>query len=559
MLALPAASPRVVIDALRRRFKTNPKGTAVIAAACLALLRYVWRMYRLRPRNVPRPPGHWLFGNLPEILQALKENTHLDFIADQMMEFKVRTFLGKFPFSPWMVVTTDPRNVEHILKTNFENYDKGEWMCVKLLELLGHGIFNVDGPSWYMQRKTASKMFTQNLFKEHIWVVVNRNSKKLRSILTRSAKKADGGSRSAEPVNVFDLLNRFTLDTIGEIGFGKCIGALEDPSSPFLKAFDKAQSITFLRVFNPLWWPMRKLSALAERDSAMYFKLLDDYSVGVVRELRANLDSSCGKQGGVNWQDLEARKSFLGLFMEGAKKQGEELTEEQCRDLVLNFLIAGRDTTAQALSWTIFLLTQNPDVEAKARKEILSVCGANGPSYDDMGSLPYLNAVLHEALRLKPSVPLDTKIAVKDDVWPDGSVIPRTTMVVYNIYGMGRDEQLWGPDAREFKPERWLAMKEPPSNYAYPVFNAGPRECLGRRLAIVEMKACLAMLLPAMTFKLAKPADEVKADTMLTIGMYGGLPCYVELLESDENDVRSNASTAARSDSESAPCVDDEA
>merc|ERR1719359_690521 len=135
-----------------------------------------------------------------------------------------------------------------------------------------------------------------------------------------------------------------------------------------------------MRAFNPFWWPMRKLHIMNECDSARTFKLLDDYSVNVVRELRRSLDSTGKQQSvGVNWQDLEARKSFLGLFMEGARQQGEELNEQQCRDHVLNFLIAGRDTTAQALSWTIFLLTQHPEVEAKARKEILEVCGTSEP------------------------------------------------------------------------------------------------------------------------------------------------------------------------------------
>merc|ERR1712232_130104 len=92
---------------------------------------------------------------------------------------------------------------------------------------------------------------------------------------------------------------------------------------------------------------------------------------------------------------------------------------------------------------------------------------------------------------------------------------------------MGRDTAIWGEDAEVFRPERWMEMEEVPSSYHYPVFNAGPRECLGKRLAMVEMKACLAMLLPHLSMKLAIPADDVTADAQLTIGMAAGLPCYV--------------------------------
>merc|ERR1712190_92205 len=105
-------------------------------------------------------------------------------------------------------------------------------------------------------------------------------------------------------------------------------------------------------------------------------------------------------------------------------------------------------------------------------------------------------ATLSEALRLYPSVPLDIKVATRSDTWPDGTFVPAGSVIMYNIYAMGRDISIWGADAAAFRPERWLEMKQVPSNYDYAVFNAGPRECLGRRLALVEMKACMATLLP---------------------------------------------------------------
>merc|ERR1719188_1961307 len=117
-------------------------------------------------------------------------------------------------------------------------------------------------------------------------------------------------------------------------------------------------------------------------------------------------------------------------------------------------------------------------------------------------------------------------------------------MIMYNIYAMGRDPSLWGKDADTFRPERWLEMKEPPSSYTYVVFNAGPRECLGKRLALVEMKACLATLLPCLSFKLAVPADQITSDASLTIGMNSGLPCYIaRFTEKSEASSAASAST----------------
>jgi cytochrome P450 len=452
-----------------------------------------------------------------------------------------KTFAMKPPFQSWSVVTTCPKNLEYVLKTNFENYPKGQTFQGRLQELLGGGIFNADGHDWHKQRKISSHMFTANLFKEHIWMVVRRNARKLRDIV----ESAD----PAVPVDLFSLMNRFTLDTVGEIGFGKCIGSLEDPSSPFLESFDKAQQITFFRFRNPFWKLMRFLGVGSERETHEHFGRLDAFSRTIVRELCLAINQENGKS--VGWADLEASKSFLGLHLDDAKKRGETLSEDHLRDLVLNFLIAGRDTTAQALSWTFYCLSGNPEAEAAARREVVDVCGVRGPTYDDLHRLPYLHAIVSEVLRLYPSVPLDTKRCLADDTLPDGTFVPRGTTVDYNIYSMGRDCSIWGEDALIFRPERWLEMKQPPSNYEYPVFNAGPRECLGRRLAMIEMKTCLAMLLPHVSFRLAVPRDQITPDLQLTIGMYPGLPCFVEKAASKER-LCSNASTTLRSECETA-------
>jgi len=283
---------------------------------------------------------------------------------------------------------------------------------------------------------------------------------------------------------------------------------------------------------------LRWLGLATERDAREHLRLLDEYSRTVVNELRdACAASGAGADGGApcggEGERFDATRSFVGLFLADARKRGQDVSEDYLRDLVLNFLIAGRDTTAQALSWTIFCLATHPAAEEKARQEVIDVRGESGLSYEDLNSLPYLQAVLSEALRLYPSVPVDIKSALEDDTWPDGSKIPAQTSVMYNIYAMGHDPQLWGEDAEAFRPERWLEMAETPDNYHYPVFNGGPRECLGRRLAMVEMKTCLAVLLPELSLKLAVPADQVQHDSQLTLGMGRGLPCYVEVRGSD--------------------------
>jgi len=486
----------------------------------------VWRLYRLQkalPKQCPVVRGHWLWGAWPAYFEAHVKKTQLEFIHDLFMKLG-KTFVLWHPLADHIVMTMDRRNVEYMLKGNFENFQKGPVFRGRNRDLLGDGIFNADGENWYHQRKTTSHMFTTKLFKEHIWAVVRRNAKKVRSILEAVEVECQ--------VDVFSVMNRFTLDSIGEIGFAKSVGSLEDPSSPFLGAFDRAQQNVLFRDLNPLWPVMRFLSVGREGALKHDISLLRAYSRTVVRELSSAIEArEENTEGSVVLANADASKSFVGLFLLDARKRGEQLTEERLCDIVLNFLLAGRDTTAQGLAWTWYHLANHPEVEAKVRKEIADVCRGCEVRYEDLRSFPYMTAVINESMRLSPSVPIDGKMNLKADTLPDGTVLPPGTGVLYVINSQNRDTDLWGADAAVFRPERWLEMTAPPDSYTYPVFNAGPRECLGKRLAMVEMQALIAMVLPHVSLQLAVPAEEITYDAQLTLGMASGLPCYVERLD----------------------------
>jgi len=409
------------------------------------------------------------------------------------------------PLQPVMVCTTDPRNVEHMLKTRFDNYIKGTYFNDRLADLLGSGIFNVDGAAWHSQRKVASQMFTHNKFKTHIWHVVGRNCGKVTQLLLDVPP--------GEVVDLFNVMNRFTLDTIGSVGFARDIGSLDNPETPFLKSFDRAQQIAALRFIAPVWRLTRWLGIGQEGEARGHFRSLQEYSHETVQMLKA--DSSG-----------ETRDSFVGLFVQSAQKHGTSFDDRYLQDLVLNFLIAGRDTTAQSMSWILGLVTQHPEVEQKIVAELERVLGDEPVTFENSSKLTYLQNVINEGLRLHPSVPLDSKVAVADDTLPDGTFMPRGTVLQFSPYAMGRSVELWGEDAEAFRPERW-EHRAPPSPYEYPVFNAGPRECLGKRLAWVEMRACLAQVLRAVRLELAVPWESVRMDFQLTLGMSSGLPCRV--------------------------------
>ena len=382
---------------------------ATVGISCVALglaSATAAALWQRQPKGCSAISGEGLLGVLPRLWAAIRKHNFLDEVT-LMHEQEGNTIFLQFGilrfFVTPLVITRDARNVEYMLKQNFNNFPKGEFFNSIAHDLLGNGIFNVDGEDWVMQRKTASLMFTANRFKNHIWRVVQKNCGKVLDLLRAS----DGD------VDMFNILNRFTLDSIGEIGFGASVGSLENADSPFLTSFDEAQRSLFWRFLFPGWRLLRFLGLGFERKAKIHFKILKEYSRQIILDLSQNLDT-------------EAGDSFVGLFM----KSDPSLSAQFLTDMVLNFLLAGRDTTAQAMSWCLFLLMQSERVQEKVRSEIAEVCGAEGLDYEKLNKLRYLDATLRESLRLYPSVPLDAKVVASADTLPDGTRVPRGAALI---------------------------------------------------------------------------------------------------------------------------------
>jgi len=208
---------------------------------------------------------------------------------------------------------------------------------------------------------------------------------------------------------------------------------------------------------------------------------------------------------------LEERKDLLALFLTGkgadsktvANAPSECMSTVWLRDVVLNFILAGRDTTACTLSWMFFILATNPEIQAKVQAEI---DGKFGPDTKitmasvSASEVPYLHGLLYETLRLYPPVPVDGKEAQADDVLPDGTKIPKHANLDFMVYAMGRNAAVY-PDPETVRPERWIPFKEP-SQYEFPVFQGGPRICLGMNMALFEAKIVALMLLREYSFDL---------------------------------------------------------
>ncbi|KAI7736167.1 hypothetical protein M8C21_015644 [Ambrosia artemisiifolia] len=208
----------------------------------------------------------------------------------------------------------------------------------------------------------------------------------------------------------------------------------------------------------------------------------------------------------------------------------EGVNEELIRDMMISFIMAGRDTTSAAMTWLFYSLAKDIHVEEKLVNEISLF-----DDYDygcDYNKMKYLQACLCETMRLYPPVSWDSKHALNDDLLPDGTPVNAGDRVTYFPYGMGRMESIWGPDRLEFKPDRWLDNKPDESGlkevsvYKYPVFQAGPRVCLGKGMANVQMSYVVGSIVKRFEIRPVRSGEAVYLPS-LTARMDGGFKVVV--------------------------------
>jgi fatty acid omega-hydroxylase len=207
----------------------------------------------------------------------------------------------------------------------------------------------------------------------------------------------------------------------------------------------------------------------------------------------------------------------------------EDFSDDELADQVINFIIAGRDTTSQTLSWALYCLDKNPHVVKKLIEESNGIMGDSKiPTYDQVRALKYANCVFMETLRLYPPVSRNAKVATQDDVLPNGVEIRKGNMIIFSPYSLGRSKNVW-EDPYEFKPERFMDSKEP-SAFKFLAFNAGPRTCLGKTMAELQGVFVLISLLRSYEFKVIDPTSVVSPRS-LSLPMKNGLMCKISKRE----------------------------
>ncbi|KAK1286098.1 hypothetical protein QJS10_CPB20g01579 [Acorus calamus] len=422
------------------------------------------------------------------------------------------------------VYTADPANVEYILKTNFANYGKGKYNYDNMSDLLGDGIFAVDGDKWRHQRKLASHEFSTKVLRDFSSAVFKSNAVKLVGIISDLAS-------SNQAMDIQDLFMRSTLDSIFKVGFGvelDSLSGLNEEGRRFAKAFDESSELILRHYIDFTWKIKRFFNIGSEAKLRKNVQVLDDLVYRVIQQKRESMSKQ--EYNSVKKEDI------LSRFLIESEKDPENISDKYLRDIILNFTIAGRDTTAGTLSWFFYILCLHPNIQEKVAAEVKEATSATGdtPIADFaegltekvLDKMQYLLATITETLRLYPAVPEDPKICFSDDTLPDGFTVKKGDMLCYLPYSMGRMKFIWGEDAEVFRPERWFnenGIFRPENPFKFTAFQAGPRICLGKDFAHRQIKIFAAILVHYFTFNLSDENKPVEARTTMTLPINHGL------------------------------------
>ncbi|KAF9925377.1 hypothetical protein FBU30_004816 [Linnemannia zychae] len=412
-------------------------------------------------------------------------------------------------FNTRIVHTANPEAIRHVLQAHTYQYPKTDRVIRVMSTMTGIGLLLAEGDTHKKQRKFFTPVFSHMNIKKMVHTMV-KPAEQLSKIWK---DRINGTSNGSVEINVSKDLSPCILDILGLAAFGHDFKALENPDIPTLRCFDE--------YFNDF---EGELEEVFSKKRALAASGMDD-GIDLISIMLRSAESEFTHKNLLSNEDLLTQaKTFIG---------------------------AGHDTTCMAIVWMLYILSTHPKVQARLRQEFLTQIGRptseskNTLSYDALNGLPYLNVCVKELLRLIPPVPCTSRVATQDDEIL-GYHIPKGTEIWISQATLHTLKSVYGDDAEEFKPERWMDPSELTEEqrrttktvtsdmmWAYIPFLAGPRSCIGSKLALIEIKIVLYYLLCDFEY-FPVPGFKFRKATRISLRPSPGMNLIVKKYEHEE-------------------------
>ncbi|KZV96634.1 cytochrome P450 [Exidia glandulosa HHB12029] len=491
-----------------------------------------WRKSRSPLRDLPHPkePANWIFGHLRVMFSSENNEIQERWVEELGETFAMRTLFGKY-----QLVTTDTRANTHVLFASHV-FQKSELTRRATKRFLGEGVLMTEGAQHRDQRRLLNPAFGFSHVRDMTEIFLEKGAQ-LREIWYNKCIEAGGSVK----LNALHWMSKATLDAIGKAGFDYEFGTLNETgeTNELAEAFEQVFRTDFtvyqqMRVMMNDRFPLLRAIAPGERakltDASK--RKMDEVGMQIVQEKKAALLAELGGSAEKIEKNALAGNDLITLLLRAnlAADADMRLSDEEVLAQIPTFLVAGHETTSNSTTWAMYSLARNPAAQKKLRDEILAV-PTDTPSLDMLNALTYLDQVAREVLRLHTVVSFIQREAMMDDLIPLGKPIvdrngktithikvQKGDQVMVPIWLINRSKSIWGPDADQFRPERWENPPQEASSIPgiapnLMTFIGGPRSCIGFRFAIAEMKALIFHIVRGFEFKLAVDPSELWSRT----------------------------------------------
>uniref|UniRef100_A0A0B7AHN9 Cytochrome P450 n=1 Tax=Arion vulgaris TaxID=1028688 RepID=A0A0B7AHN9_9EUPU len=429
--------------------------------------------------SIDSPPTSRLLGNFGQVIKQGIFQAQMEWYS----KYKDKKVYGVYDTLKPIMIIRDLDIVKDITVKSFNNFVNRR-VIVEFDGPFMDNLLTIKDDHWKYVRNIMSPTFSSGRIKrmsQHL----ERNSQRLVNILRAKQERN-------ENVELKDIISHFTLDVIASTGFGLDINTIENPDNAFAtnaKKCVRGSPLVVLLAFTAPW--LLKLLgkigvSMFSKESLLFFTKTIDSAMESRKEE--------GEAGKVN--------DFMDLLINAEKESGQSdrgsLTRSEIHGQVILFILAGYDTVSTVLSFTLFMLANHPECCQMLQKEIDEKLGNESPNYDNVQNLTKLDMCISETMRMYPPGFVLDRVC-SDDITIQGIHIPKDMVVSFPVYAIHYDPEIW-PEPEKFKPERFnIENKASRHPYAYLPFGHGPRNCIGMRLALLELKIALAFVLKSLT------------------------------------------------------------
>ncbi|KAF2214517.1 hypothetical protein CERZMDRAFT_110816 [Cercospora zeae-maydis SCOH1-5] len=409
-------------------------------------------------------------------MKALQDHRLLELSSNRFGAIGSNTVHLKFPGGHFYE-TAEPENLKAMLSSDFRKWELAKSRKDNFRPVMGEGIFIAEGAKWKHSRALLRPMFSRARLED--FTIFEAQAMHLIDAIDRAGGKVD----------LRDMFFRMTLDTSLEFLMGESVSSLANPADPRLSAMNSALHRIEVHIsgggglgnFITSWFPKSRQYAKDIRTIRLFVE-------SFILPRLAKRDEI------LRYHDQGALREKRPTFLDELVKQTDDPI--QIGDEILSTLFAGRDTTASLLTNIFFTISRRQDIWKALQEEIRNILpDGQKPTSDQLKQLKYLRALVNESLRSHPVIPGNTRQALEDTVLPSGGgpdgtepvFIPKGEMVRFNTFAMQRRKDLYGEDALEFNPKRWLdtpTSKALRVSWEYLPFGGGPRICLGNQFAL---------------------------------------------------------------------------